>query len=134
MATEVHGIAGLKELVGQHLGYSDYLEITQERVNTFATPPASAPAANPFAPSAPAATPAMPAAPGSNTIDNIPYAFAYWSDGGDRSHTFVAPADTYVLTLHSLIGTLTASAQPAAPALRIRCDLPHQPQVTCPTG
>ncbi|HMS47464.1 MAG: MaoC family dehydratase [Candidatus Microthrix subdominans] len=36
MATEVHGIAGLKELVGQHLGYSDYLEITQERVNTFA--------------------------------------------------------------------------------------------------
>ena len=73
-------------------------------------------------------------APTSHTIDNIPYAFAYWSDGGDRSHTFVAPADTYVLTLHSLIGTLTASAQPAAPALRIRCDLPHQPQVTCPTG
>ena len=36
MATEVQGIAGLKELVGQHLGYSDYLEITQERVNTFA--------------------------------------------------------------------------------------------------
>ena len=36
MATEVHGIAGLKELVGQHLGYSEYLDITQERVNTFA--------------------------------------------------------------------------------------------------
>lgn len=36
MPTEVNGIAGLKELVGTHLGYSDYLEITQERVNTFA--------------------------------------------------------------------------------------------------
>ncbi len=36
MATEVNGIAGLKELVGTHLGYSDWLEITQERVNTFA--------------------------------------------------------------------------------------------------
>ncbi|MCB1029083.1 MAG: dehydratase, partial [Microthrixaceae bacterium] len=36
MATEVHGIAGLQELVGQHLGYSDYIEITQEQVNTFA--------------------------------------------------------------------------------------------------
>ncbi len=36
MATEIKGIAGLQELVGQHLGYSDYLEITQERVNAFA--------------------------------------------------------------------------------------------------
>ena len=36
MATEVNGIAGLTELVGSHLGYSDWLEITQERVNTFA--------------------------------------------------------------------------------------------------
>ena len=36
MPTEVNGIAGLKELVGTHLGYSDWLEITQERVNTFA--------------------------------------------------------------------------------------------------
>ena len=36
MTTTVHGIAELKELVGQHLGYSDYLEITQERVNLFA--------------------------------------------------------------------------------------------------
>lgn len=36
MTTVINGIAGLKELVGTHLGYSDYLEITQERVNTFA--------------------------------------------------------------------------------------------------
>jgi len=36
MTTVIEGIAGLKELVGTHLGYSDYLEITQERVNTFA--------------------------------------------------------------------------------------------------
>jgi acyl dehydratase len=36
MTTVIQGIAGLKELVGQHVGYSDYLEITQERVNTFA--------------------------------------------------------------------------------------------------
>ena len=36
MTTTVHGIAGLKELVGQHLGYSDHMEITQERVNLFA--------------------------------------------------------------------------------------------------
>ena len=36
MITVIQGIAGLKELVGTHLGYSDYLEITQERVNTFA--------------------------------------------------------------------------------------------------
>ncbi|MCU1351395.1 MAG: htdZ [Acidimicrobiales bacterium] len=36
MTTTIQGIAGLKELVGQHLGYSDYTEITQEQVNTFA--------------------------------------------------------------------------------------------------
>ena len=36
MTTTVNGIAGLKELVGQHLGYSDYEQITQEQVNTFA--------------------------------------------------------------------------------------------------
>ena len=36
MATEIKGIAGLQELAGQHLGYSNYLEITQERVNQFA--------------------------------------------------------------------------------------------------
>jgi len=36
MATSVNGIAGLTELVGSHLGYSDWMEITQERVNTFA--------------------------------------------------------------------------------------------------
>lgn len=32
----VNGTAGLRELVGQHLGYSDWMEITQERVNQFA--------------------------------------------------------------------------------------------------
>jgi acyl dehydratase len=36
MTTIINGISGLKELVGQHLGYSDYVEITQERVNQFA--------------------------------------------------------------------------------------------------
>jgi acyl dehydratase len=36
MTTIVDGISGLKELVGQHLGYSDHMEITQERVNLFA--------------------------------------------------------------------------------------------------
>jgi acyl dehydratase len=36
MATTIEGIAGLKALVGQHLGYSDYREITQEQVNLFA--------------------------------------------------------------------------------------------------
>jgi acyl dehydratase len=36
MATTVNGIAGLKGLVGQHVGYSDAVEITQEQVNTFA--------------------------------------------------------------------------------------------------
>ena len=36
MTTIVQGIQGLRDLVGQHLGYSDYMEITQERVNLFA--------------------------------------------------------------------------------------------------
>ena len=36
MTRMIEGIDGLKELVGEHLGYSDYIEITQERVNTFA--------------------------------------------------------------------------------------------------
>jgi len=36
MTTIVQGISGLRETVGQHLGYSDYVEITQERVNQFA--------------------------------------------------------------------------------------------------
>jgi acyl dehydratase len=36
MTTVIQGIAGLKDLVGTHLGYSDYLDITQERVDTFA--------------------------------------------------------------------------------------------------
>jgi acyl dehydratase len=36
MATTIDGIDGLKACVGQHLGYSDYVEITQQRVNLFA--------------------------------------------------------------------------------------------------
>ena len=36
MATIVHGIDGLKAKAGEHLGYSDWVEITQERVNQFA--------------------------------------------------------------------------------------------------
>jgi acyl dehydratase len=36
MATIIDGIEGLKSSIGQHLGYSDYVEITQEMVNTFA--------------------------------------------------------------------------------------------------
>ena len=36
MTTVIQGIAGLKELVGTHLGHSSYHEITQEQVNTFA--------------------------------------------------------------------------------------------------
>ncbi|CAN5521367.1 MaoC family dehydratase [soil metagenome] len=32
----INGIDELKSLVGEHLGYSDYVEITQEQVNTFA--------------------------------------------------------------------------------------------------
>ena len=36
MARTINGVDELKSLVGQHLGTSDWLEITQERVNTFA--------------------------------------------------------------------------------------------------
>jgi acyl dehydratase len=36
MATTVNGIDELKAKQGEHLGYSDYVEITQERVNLFA--------------------------------------------------------------------------------------------------
>jgi len=31
-----HGVEGLRALVGQHLGYSDYFEVTQEDVDKFA--------------------------------------------------------------------------------------------------
>ncbi len=36
MTTMIEGIDGLKAKVGEHLGYSDWHEITQERVNLFA--------------------------------------------------------------------------------------------------
>jgi acyl dehydratase len=36
MTTIIEGIGGLKDKVGEHLGYSDYVEITQEQVNLFA--------------------------------------------------------------------------------------------------
>jgi acyl dehydratase len=36
MTTIIDGIDGLKDKVGEHLGYSDYVEITQEQVNLFA--------------------------------------------------------------------------------------------------
>jgi acyl dehydratase len=36
MTTIVQGTQGLRDLVGQHLGYSDYVEVTQEQVNLFA--------------------------------------------------------------------------------------------------
>ena len=36
MAISVDGIEGLKSVEGQHLGYSDWIEISQEMVNTFA--------------------------------------------------------------------------------------------------
>ena len=36
MTTIVQGIQGLRDIVGQHLGYSDYVEVTQEQVNQFA--------------------------------------------------------------------------------------------------
>jgi acyl dehydratase len=36
MATTVNGIEELKALQGKHLGYSDYVDITQEQVNLFA--------------------------------------------------------------------------------------------------
>ncbi|MBB3086803.1 MaoC family dehydratase [Geodermatophilus sabuli] len=35
-ATTAHGIEGVQGLVGQHLGHSDWVEITQERVDRFA--------------------------------------------------------------------------------------------------
>ena len=36
MTTIVQGIQGLRDIVGQHLGYSGYGEVTQEQVNQFA--------------------------------------------------------------------------------------------------
>ena len=36
MTTIVQGTGGLREMAGQHLGYSDWLEIGQDRVNQFA--------------------------------------------------------------------------------------------------
>ena len=36
MATIIDGIDGLKAKVGEHLGYSDWVEITQDQVNQFA--------------------------------------------------------------------------------------------------
>lgn len=36
MTTTVAGIAGFESLVGQHLGWTEPVEITQEQVNTFA--------------------------------------------------------------------------------------------------
>src|ERR1700751_5970345 len=36
MATKIDGIDGLKAKVGDHLGYSDYVQIPQEQVNLFA--------------------------------------------------------------------------------------------------
>ncbi|MEY3567072.1 MAG: putative 3-hydroxyacyl-thioester dehydratase [Actinomycetota bacterium] len=32
----INGVEGLKSAVGEHLGYSEYMEISQERVNQFA--------------------------------------------------------------------------------------------------
>jgi acyl dehydratase len=36
MTTTIEGIGGLKDKVGDHLGYSDWHEVTQEQVNGFA--------------------------------------------------------------------------------------------------
>ena len=36
MTRIINGIDEMKTLVGEHLGYSPYVEITQEQVNTFA--------------------------------------------------------------------------------------------------
>jgi acyl dehydratase len=36
MTTIVNGIAELKAREGEHLGYSEWLEVTQDRINTFA--------------------------------------------------------------------------------------------------
>jgi acyl dehydratase len=35
-ARVINGVEGLKAAVGEHLGYSEYMEITQDRVNRFA--------------------------------------------------------------------------------------------------
>src|SRR5438477_3776694 len=35
-ARVVEGVSGLKELVGEHIGYSDWHQVTQEQVNLFA--------------------------------------------------------------------------------------------------
>ena len=39
MTTTFNGIASMKEKLGEHLGYSEYMDITQERVNQFAEAP-----------------------------------------------------------------------------------------------
>jgi acyl dehydratase len=36
MTTTIRGIDGLREKVGTHLGYSDWHQVTQDQVNTFA--------------------------------------------------------------------------------------------------
>ena len=36
MTTRIDGVAGLKQRVGDHLGYSEWHEVTQEQVNLFA--------------------------------------------------------------------------------------------------
>ena len=36
MTTKIEGIEGLKAAVGQHVGYSEWHEVTQEQVNLFA--------------------------------------------------------------------------------------------------
>src|SRR5581483_3533260 len=36
MVTKIDGISGLKERVREHLGYSEWHEITQEQINLFA--------------------------------------------------------------------------------------------------
>src|SRR6476646_6907519 len=36
MTTIIEGMAGLRAKVGEHLGYSDWVEITQDQVNRFA--------------------------------------------------------------------------------------------------
>ena len=36
MTTIINGIDELKATVGKHLGYSDYVEVTQEKINLFA--------------------------------------------------------------------------------------------------
>jgi acyl dehydratase len=36
MATTIDGIDGMRATVGRHLGYSDWHEITQDRINAFA--------------------------------------------------------------------------------------------------